>query len=139
MYLNEAINLADTMVRQRNRVMPWTWGQALFGYALNELDVYLGEDRYFFFTKSFCDYYVVHPPRVNSSDTSAPALITYGMYKRTGDIRYKHLTDLVLNYIRNEPRIINDAVNHLGNSLAGKPGNTYRESSATVLLSLIHI
>ena len=119
-YLDAAMEVADTMVRKRAPAMPWTWGQALFGYALAELDAYLWEDRYLWFTKGFCDHYVKNPPRVDQSDTSAPALITYAMYKRTGEAEYKKLTERVLHYIRHEPRIMDDAVNHLGNSLEGR-------------------
>ena len=119
-YLDAAIEIADTMVRKREPAMPWTWGQALFGYALTELDAYLREDRYLWFTKGFCDHYAARPPRVDQSDTSAPALITYAMYKRTGEMEYKKLTDRVLHYIRHEPRVMDDAVNHLGNSLEGR-------------------
>ena len=119
-YLDAAMEVADTMVRRRQPAMPWTWGQALFGYALTELDAHLEEDRYQWFTKGFCDHYVAHPPRVDQSDTSAPALITYAMYKCPGDEEYKKLTERVLHYIRHEPRVMDDAVNHLGNSLEGR-------------------
>lgn len=46
------------------------------------------------------------PPRVDQSGTCAPALITYDMYKRTGEPGYKKLTDRVLDYIRHEPRVM---------------------------------
>ena len=100
--------------------MGWMWGQALFGYSLSLLDDYTGEDRYGWFLKGFCDHYVKNPPRVDQSDTSAPALITYEMYKKTGNEDYGKLTGRVLDYIKNEPRLMDDAVNHLGNSLEGK-------------------
>lgn len=118
--LKSALDLADTMIKQRTPDMNWMWGQALFGYALSELDDYIKEDRYKWFTQGFCDHYVKNPPRVDQADTSAPALITYAMHKKTGNDDYKKLTDRVLEYIKNEPRVMDDAVNHLGNSFEGK-------------------
>jgi unsaturated rhamnogalacturonyl hydrolase len=57
---------------------------------------------------------------VDQSDTSAPALITYQMQKKTQNPDYQALTNRVLYYLKNEPRLIEDSVNHLGNSLEGK-------------------
>lgn len=114
------VDLADSIIRQIAPKMKWMWGEALLGYALSELDAYLGEERYTQFLLDYCDYYVENPPRVDQSDTSAPALITYAMQKKTGNKAYKHLTDRVLHYIKEEPRVMDDAVNHLGNSLEGK-------------------
>lgn len=120
MYFTKVLDLADSIIKQFEPKMKWQWGEALLGYALTELDTFLEEDRYFAFTKAYCDYYVANQPRVDQSDTSAPALITYAMQKRTGNPDYKHLTDRVLNYIKHEPRLMEDAVNHLGNSPEGK-------------------
>ncbi len=90
------------------------------GAALDDLDTYLGAAAYTPFLSKFCDHYAVHTPKVASADTSAPAFITYAMQVRTGKPEYKALTDKVLNYIKTEPRIVGDAVNHLGNSIIGK-------------------
>lgn len=119
-YVKRIIDLADSVVRQIDPKMKWMWGEALLGYSLTELDAFLGEDRYFDFTRGYCDYWVAHQPRVDQADTSAPALITYAMQKRTGNKDYAKLTGRVLDYIKNEPRIMDDAVNHLGNSPEGK-------------------
>ncbi len=116
--LNKIKRLCDYMVKIREPKMRWMWGEALFGYALSELDDYLGTDIYKPFLTGFCDYYMQHPPRVVCADTCAPALITYTMQKKNGD--YAFLTDRVLDYIKNEPRLIGDAVNHLGKNIAGK-------------------
>ncbi len=118
--LEAAIALADSEVRSRDPKMKWMWGEALLGYALTELDSYLGEDRYKEFTQGYCDYYVANQPRVDQADTAAPALVTYAMEKRTGSKGYKELTNRVLDYIRYEPRVLDDAVNHLGNSPEGR-------------------
>lgn len=114
------IDLADSIIRQLKPKMKWMWGEALLGYALSELDAYLGEERYTRFLLDYCDYYVENEPRVDQSDTSAPALITYAMEKKTGNQGYKYLTNKVLDYIRNAPRVMDDSVNHLGNSPEGR-------------------
>lgn len=110
--------LCDYMVKMREPKMRWMWGEALFGYALSELDEYLVTEDYTPFLTGFCDHYMQYPPKVVCADTCAPALITYAMQKKNGD--YKKLTDRVLDYIKNEPRLIGDAVNHLGKNIAGK-------------------
>jgi len=120
MSLEKAVKLADYVITARAPEMRWTWGQGLLGGALSDLDDYCGTDRYTAFLKGFCDHYVKHAPKVESADTSSPALITYAMQKKTGNPDYKKLTDLVINYIKNEPRLIGGTVNHHGHSLAGK-------------------
>lgn len=118
--LAKIIGIADDITHSWEPKMKWMWGEALFGYALSLLDEHLNEDRYTPFLKAYCDYYVENPPRVDQSDTSAPGLITYYMWKKTNNEAYKKLTDRVINYIMHEPRLIEDSVNHLGNSLEGK-------------------
>lgn len=100
--------------------MKWMWGEALLGYSMAMLDESRGQDDYTDYLKAYCDYYVKHQPPVDQSDTAAPGLITYLMYKKTGNADYKALTDRVLDYIEHEPRLLEDSVNHLGNSLIGK-------------------
>src|SRR3989339_1517744 len=119
-YFTKVVELADYITKTWEPKMKWMWGEALFGFALSKLDQHLKEDKYTKFLCDYCDYYVDNPPRVDQSDTSAPALITYAMQKKTGNEAYKKLTERVLYYIKNEPRLIEDSVNHLGNSLEGK-------------------
>jgi len=119
-YFSKVTDLADYITKTWEPKMKWMWGEALFGFALSKLDQHLNQDRYTKFLCDYCDYYVANPPRVDQSDTSAPALITYAVQKKTGNEAYKKLTDRVLYYIKNEPRLIEDSVNHLGNSLEGK-------------------
>lgn len=118
--MKKIIELADDIKATWDPKMKWMWGEALLGYALSLLDEHLKEDRYTPFLISYCDYYVKNKPRVDQSDTSAPGLITYQMWKKTGNEDYKILTDRVIHYIMNEPRLIEDSVNHLGNSFEGK-------------------
>lgn len=118
-YFEKVCDLCDYWVSVNKPEMRWMWGQALIGFALSELDKHTGSDKYTPFLTAFCDHYVKNPPRVDYADTAAPALITYAMQKKTGDAGYKQLTDRVLHYIRNEPRLLEDAVNHLGKSPEG--------------------
>jgi unsaturated rhamnogalacturonyl hydrolase len=124
----KVLELADTAVAGLRARMRWMWGEALFGYALTELDAELGEDRYLPFTKAYCDWYMERPPRVDQSDTAAPALLTWAMQKRFPGAGYGLLTDRVLDYLKNEPRLklktaisggtraSGEAINHLGHS-----------------------
>jgi unsaturated rhamnogalacturonyl hydrolase len=119
-YYKRVVELANDITSTWNPKMKWMWGEALLGYALSKLDEYQKTEDYTAFLKAYCDYYVENPPRVDQSDTVAPGLITYQMQKKFGNESYKKLTDRVLHYIRYEPRLIEDSVNHLGNSPEGK-------------------
>lgn len=114
--VEKVLRLADDVAGRTDPRMKWTWGQALLGYALAEADAMLGTDRYTPFLTAFCDHYVAHPPVIDCADRVAPALITYAMEKKTGNPAYAALTRRALRYIRSEPRLIGDAVNHLGRS-----------------------
>lgn len=120
MSIELAKKLADYIVSSMDPAMRWTWGQGIMGAALDDLDYHLGTERYQPFLRAFCDHYVAHNPTVASADTAAPGLITFAVQYRTGEEKYKALTEKVLDYIRNEPRIYKDAVNHLGNAFIGK-------------------
>ena len=112
--------LADFVTSTSDPKMKWMWGEALLGYALDELDKENGREDYTDFLSKYCDYWAKADPAVDQSDTAAPGLITYAMYKRTGNAEYKRLTDKVLDYIRYEPRLYLDCLNHLGCSKKGK-------------------
>ena len=112
--------LADFVIKSFDPKMKWMWGEALLGYALSELDKENGTDNYTDFLCKYCDYWAKVDPAVDQSDTAAPGLITYAMYKKTGNAEYKRLTDKVLDYIRYEPRLYLDCLNHLGCSKKGK-------------------
>lgn len=116
MSLDKAIRLCDHYTAHTDSSMKWMWGEGLFGYALEQLDEYTGEERYHGFLKEYCDYWYEKRPRVHSSDTSAPGLITYGLWKKYGDTKAETLTRDVLDYMRNEPRVLESLVNHMGHS-----------------------
>ena len=119
-YFGKVKKLADFVASTWEPKMKWMWGEALLGYALDEFDKENGTENYKKFLCDYCDYWAKVDPAVDQSDTAAPGLITYAMYKRTGNPEYKRLTDKVLNYIRNEPRLYLDCLNHLGCSKKGK-------------------
>ena len=119
-YYSKVKRLADFIIRTEDPKMKWMWGEALLGYALDELDRVNGSSDYTEFLCRFCDYWAKVDPAVDQSDTAAPGLITYAMYKRTANPEYKRLTDKVLDYIRYEPRLYLDCLNHLGSSKKAK-------------------
>ena len=119
-YYEKVKRLADFVASTWDPKLKWMWGQALLGYALDELDKENGSENYTAFLKAYCDHWAKVDPAVDQSDTAAPGLITYAMYKRCGDEEYKRLTDKVLHYIRYEPRLYLDCLNHLGCSKKGK-------------------
>ena len=117
---NKVRRLADFVAKTWDPKMKWMWGEALLGYAMDELDKENGREDYSDFLRAYCDYWAAADPAVDQSDTAAPGLITYAMYKRDGKDEYKRLTDKVLDYIRYEPRLYLDCLNHLGCSAKGK-------------------
>ena len=119
-YYAKVVRLADYVTKTHDPKMKWMWGEALLGYALDELDKANGEGKYTEFLCNYCDYWAKEDPAVDQSDTAAPGLITYAMYKRTENAEYKRLTDKVLDYIRYEPRLYLDCLNHLGSSKKAK-------------------
>ena len=119
-YYAKVKRLADFIASTSDPKMKWMWGEALLGYALDEFDKENGRQDYTKFLCDYCDYWAKVDPAVDQSDTAAPGLITYAMYKRTNNSEYKRLTDKVLNYIKNEPRLYLDCLNHLGCSKKGK-------------------
>ena len=119
-YYDRVKRLADYVSATSDPKMKWMWGEALLGYALDELDKENGREDYTAFLRAYCDHWAKVDPAVDQSDTAAPGLITYAMYKRCGNAEYKSLTDKVLDYIRNEPRLYLDCLNHLGCSKKGK-------------------
>lgn len=116
MSLEKAIKLCDYYTSEADPKMKWMWGEGLYGYALFQLDEYLGEERYKAFLEAYTDYWYKNRPRVHSSDTSAPGLITYSLWKKYNNSQAEELTMPVLDYMKNEPRVLETLVNHMGHS-----------------------
>lgn len=115
-----SLALCREVVARGKAPRKWMWGDALFGYALSEYDRLHGSQEFTPALTAYCDHYLQNPPHVDYADRAAPALITYAMQKLPGNGRFVPLTDAVLQYIRQAPRILGDAVNHLGHSLEGR-------------------
>ena len=96
------------------------WGPALLVHSLLELDAFLGEDRYLPFARAYCERFLRRPPRIDQSDTCAPALATWAVFRKTGNPVLRTLSERVVFYMKNEPRVIGEAVNHLGHSAEGR-------------------
>ncbi|MFV0413907.1 MAG: glycoside hydrolase family 88 protein [Oscillospiraceae bacterium] len=118
--MERIVQLCRDVVAHTDPKMKWMWGEALFGYALSQLDEFYGTDEFTPFLTAYCDYWATHAPAIDYADRAAPALVTYAMQKKTSNPAYAALTNRVLAYIRHEPRLISDAVNHLGKSPEGK-------------------
>jgi len=128
--MEKIIALCDYLTTTWNPTdLRWGWGEALFTYALCELDSFRGKDRYLHFYKAYCDKYAENLPVVDCSDRAAPALTAFYLYQKTGEKKYKKLTDLALDYIRNSKKIIGDIPNHFGfSSDAGYPQSIWVDS-----------
>jgi len=96
------------------------WGDALYLWSLTELDAFLGEPRYLGLASAWCARFVAQSPRVDQSDTCAPGLVTWAVYRKTGDPGCLGLTRRVVDYMEREPRLRGDAPNHLGHSPEGR-------------------
>jgi unsaturated rhamnogalacturonyl hydrolase len=118
---SRVMELADSSVKRMDPArMKWMWGQGLLTYSLLQLDELLNDNRYLPFVRAYCERFIPHPPRVDQSDTCAPALSTWGVYRKTGNTALREITERVVRYMKSEPRIFEDAVNHLGHSPEGR-------------------
>jgi unsaturated rhamnogalacturonyl hydrolase len=108
--------LCLSLTETSNPKMKWTWGEGLLGYSLSILDDYSKKEDFTKFLSAYCDYYVMHQPDICSSDTSAPGLVTYSLWKKTRNTDYRALTGRVLSYIEGEPRLLDGIPNHFGHN-----------------------
>ena len=65
---SKVVRLADYITSTEDPKMKWMWGEALLGYALDELDKENGREDYKEFLCSFCDYWAKADPAVDQSD-----------------------------------------------------------------------
>jgi unsaturated rhamnogalacturonyl hydrolase len=117
---SRVLELADlSAARADLPKLRWMWGDALYLWSLSELDSFLGEDRYQPLLSAWCRRFTVKAPRIDQSDTCAPGLVTWAVYRKTGDPGCLALTKRVVDYLEREPRLYGDAPNHLGHSPEG--------------------
>jgi len=116
-YFEQVIHLADTYVKENDaKTQKWSWGEALLMYSLCVLDNEMREDRYFNYYKAYADTHYSKGVVVDQSDTCAPALITNELYKKTGEKKYLEMTLKGVAYLKNEPRLFEELINHNGHS-----------------------
>lgn len=113
----QVMRVADTYVAERiPEKLAWSWGEAILMYSLSRLDDELEEPRYQPFYQRWADHHHSVGYEVDQSDSCAPALVTNELYKKTGDTRYLDMTRAGINYLKYEPRLVEDLINHNGHS-----------------------
>lgn len=116
-YLAKVLQMAETYISENKAEdMHWSWGEALVMYTLSLLDEETGDKHFFDFYKKYADTHYKKGVVVDQSDTCAPALITHKLFQMTGDVRYKEMTDKAIHYLKHEPRLVEDLINHNGHS-----------------------
>ena len=63
---DKVLRLADHVAATWDPAMKWMWGEALLGYALDELDKANGSNRYTDFLAAYCDHWAAADPEVNT-------------------------------------------------------------------------
>jgi unsaturated rhamnogalacturonyl hydrolase len=113
--IQKVFALADASVkRYAPEKLHWSWGQALFLYALALIDEEHGTDKYTAYLKRFYDYHIQKGYRLCSSDTSAPALGALYLAQKTGERKYMAVAEAAKRYYGTAPRVLADMPNHLG-------------------------
>lgn len=116
-YFEQVVKVADTYVAQREpSSLSWSWGEALLMYSLSLLDDQLASARYQPFYQTYADHHHGIGYQVDQSDTCAPVLVTNELYKKTGDKKYLAMTEAGIHYLKHEPRLVQDLINHNGHS-----------------------
>jgi len=119
--LNRIVEVADTYVRDNDPAKgSWSWGEALLMYSLSLLDDAIGEARYFDYYKAYADHHFDKGVVVDQADTCAPVLVTNELYKKTGNHNYRVMTMKGIEYLKHEPRLVENLINHNGHSRDSK-------------------
>ena len=119
--IEKILRLADDSVkRYAPEKLTWSWGQALYLYALACVDQWQGTDNYTGYLQKFYDYHIEKGYRLCSSDTSAPALGALYLAQKTGEQRYRDVVNAVKHYYETAPRVLEDMPNHLGTGIESK-------------------
>jgi len=119
--IKKIFDLADDSVK---RFVPeqlnWSWGQALFLYALARIDQEHGTKKYAAYMQRYYDYHIKKGYRLCSSDTSAPALGALYLAQQTDEKRYWDVVNAVKKYYGTAPRVLEDMPNHLGTGIESR-------------------
>lgn len=119
--LTRTLDLLDDVVAAdaARPVRAWMWGPALLGLALAEVESATGPRGYETWLRRFADHHLDRGALPVSADTTAPALVTGELARRTGETRYAEATDRALTFVLQEVPLGGagpGAANHLGHS-----------------------
>ena len=113
--IQKIFDLAGASVKRYTpEKLGWSWGQALFLYALACIDSERGTEDCTPYLRRFYDHHIQKGYRLCSSDTSAPALGALYLAQKTGEQRYWDVVEAVKRYYSTAPRVLEDMPNHLG-------------------------
>jgi unsaturated rhamnogalacturonyl hydrolase len=113
--IKKAFALADASVkRYAPEKLNWSWGQALYLYALARIDQEQGTEKYTDYLRRFYDHHIAKGYRLCSSDTSAPALGALYLAQKTGEEKYMGVVEAARRYYGAAPPVLEDMPNHLG-------------------------
>jgi len=109
----------DSAKRYKPERLFWSWGQALYLYALARIDKEQGTEKYTPYLRRFYDHHIKKGYRLCSSDTSAPALGALYLALKTGEQRYCDVVKAAKRYFGTAKRVLGDMPNHLGSGIEG--------------------
>ncbi|MCL2300297.1 MAG: glycoside hydrolase family 88 protein [Firmicutes bacterium] len=119
--IEKVFALADASVRRfAPEKLHWSWGQALYLYALARIDGERGTETYTDYLRRFYGHHIQKGYRLCSSDTSAPALGALYLAQKTGEQRYRDVAEAAKHYYGTAPRVLADMPNHLGSAIEGR-------------------
>jgi len=100
--------------------MKWMWGQGLYNYSLSLFDEAHNSDEFTGFISRYYDAHIKRGYKVESSDTLAPALGAYMLWKKNGDPGYLRIVEDAAAYMHNAERILEHLPNHMGTGVYSK-------------------
>ncbi len=116
--IKKAFALAEaSTLRFKPEELNWSWGQALYLYALSLIDTEFGTENYTSYIRRFYDHNIKIGYRVDTSDTSAPALGAFYLAQKTGEERFAAIVERVRKYFDEVPKVVEDMPNHLGTGI----------------------
>ena len=119
-WFSRVVELADASVRRLDPArLKWMWGEALYTYALCLLDDALGEERYQGYVQKYLDTHIDKGYRIDQSDTMAPGMTAYAVFRKTGEEKYRAVVERVVDYLKHSKRVLDYMPNHLGSSPEG--------------------
>ena len=119
--IDKVFALADASTRRFvPEKMNWSWGQALYLYALSLIDTEFGQEKYTKYLRRYYDHHIKNGFRVNTSDTSAPALGAFYLAQKTGEEKYAAVVERVRKYFKDTPKIVEDMPNHHGTGIESR-------------------